>query len=104
MTSQPRVPSPMHAALSELYTSISKDQPAMADALKSTCQQMGGGAVWFGSAASAWGSQLGGYSGDLSSSIAAAVDEVGSALASTPPTCSPAQARTEEMILSGRLG
>lgn len=102
MTAQ--VPSPMHAALSELYASIAKDEPAMGGALKSACQQMGGGAVWFGSAASAWGSQLDGYSGDLAGSIAAAVAEVGSALAATPATCPPAQARAEEMILSGRLG
>jgi hypothetical protein len=104
VTSQPQVPSPMHAALGELYASISKDRPAMADALKSACQQVGGGAAWSGSAAAAWGSQLDGYSGDLSSSIAAAVAEVGSALASTPATCTEAQARAEEMILSGRLG
>jgi hypothetical protein len=104
VTSQPQVPSPMHAVLSELYASVSKDQPAMAGALKGACQQIGGGAAWSGSAAAAWGSQLDGYSADLASSIAAAVAEVGSALAATPATCSQAQARTKEMILSGRLG
>lgn len=106
MATQPQVPSPMHAALSALYASIQKDEPAMANALKNACQQMagGGGSVWYGSAASAWASQLDGYSGDLSSSVSAAVAEVASALASTPATCTAAQARTEGMILSGRLG
>jgi len=103
VATQPQVPSPMHAALSELYASIQKDQPAMADALKNPCQQMGGGSVWHRSAASAWASELNGYSGDLSNSVSAAVAEVASALASTPATCPAAQARTEEMILSGRL-
>jgi hypothetical protein len=93
----------MHAALTELYASIQRDEPTMANALKSTCQQMGGTSVWYGSAASGWASQLDGYSGDLSTSVAAAVGEVASALASTPPTCTAAQARIENMILSGRV-
>ena len=104
MATQPQVPSPMHAALSELYANIQRDEPTMANALKNACQQMGGGTVWYGSAASGWASQLNGYSGDLSGSIDAAVAEVASALAATPPTCSEAQARTEALILSGRLG
>ena len=100
---QPQVSSPMHAALSDLYASIQKDEPTMANALKNTCQQMGGGIVWYGSAASGWASQLNGYSGDLSSSISAAVAEVASALSTTASTCTVAQARVEQMILSGRL-
>ena len=104
MATQPQVPSPMHAALSELYASIQKDEPAMASALRNACQQMGGGIVWYGSAASSWAGQLNGYSGDLGGSVSAAVAEVASALAATPPTCPAAQARTEELILSGRLG
>ena len=36
----------MHQALSELLASIQADQSTMANALKSTCQQMGGGSVW----------------------------------------------------------
>lgn len=103
MATQPQVPSPMHAALSELYASIQKDEPAMANALKNTCQQMGGTSVWYGSAASSWASQLDGYSGDLGCSVGAAVDAVASALASTPPTCTEAQARIENLILSGRI-
>ena len=77
----------------------------MANALKNACQQMAGGAgsVWYGSAASAWASQLDGHSGDLSGSISAAVTEVASALAATPSTCPEGQARTEAAILSGRL-
>lgn len=103
MTPQPQVPSPMHAALAELLSSIQQDQPTMADALKDACQQMGNGDVWVGSAASGWNSQLTGYSGNLSSSISAAVAEVASALASTPATCTPDQARVEELVLSGRI-
>jgi hypothetical protein len=103
VATQPQVPSPMHAALSALYASIQKDEPTMAGALKNTCQQMGGTSVWFGSAASSWASQLDGYSGDLTTSVGAAVNEVASALASTPPTCTAAQARIENMFLSGRI-
>lgn len=107
MTNPPQpqrpVPSPMHAALSELYASIQRDQPTMGDALKSTCQQMGGASVWTGNAADGWNSQLTGYSGDLTSSVAAAVAEVGSLLASTPATCPPDQAKVESMILSGKI-
>jgi hypothetical protein len=100
---QPEVPSPLHAALSELYANIQRDEPTMANALKNACQQMGGGIVWYGSAASGWAGQLNGHSGDLSSSISAAVTEVYSALAAVSPTCSVAEARTQELILSGRL-
>jgi len=100
---QPQVASPMHAALSDLYANIQKDEPTMADALKNACQQMGEGIVWYGSAASGWAGQVNGYSGDLSSSVSAAVTEVASALAAIPPTCSIAEARTEQLILSGRL-
>ena len=103
MDTQPQVPSPMHAALSELYANIQRDEPTMANALKNACQQMGGGYVWYGSAASGWASQLSGYSGNLSSSVSAAVAEVASALAAVPATCSLAQAKTEQLILSGRL-
>jgi hypothetical protein len=93
----------MHQALSELYTSIQQDQPTMANALKGACQQMGGSTVWIGSAAAGWNSQLTGYSGNLASSIAAAVAEVASALAATAATCTPNEARVEDLILSGRL-
>jgi hypothetical protein len=100
---QPQVPSPLHAALSALYANIQRDEPTMANALKNACQQMGGGIVWYGSAASGWAGQLNGHSGDLGSSIGTAVTEVYSALAAVPPTCSLAQARAEQAILSGRL-
>jgi hypothetical protein len=100
---QPQVPSPMHAALSELYANIQRDEPTMANALKNACQQMGGGIVWYGSAATGWAGQLNGHSGDLSSSVSTAVTEVYSALAAVPATCSVAQAKTEQLILSGRL-
>ena len=93
----------MHQALSELYAGIQKDQPVMGDALKSACQQMGSGGVWAGNAADGWNSQLTGYSSDLASSVAAAVAEVASLLASTPATCTPEQAKIEEMILSGLI-
>ena len=100
---QPQVPSPMHAALAELYANIQRDEPTMASALKNACQQMGGGVVWYGSAASGWTDQLNGHSGDLGTSIGTAVSEVYSALAAVPATCSLAQAKTEQLILSGRL-
>ena len=103
MTTPASVPSPMHQALSQLYASIQQDQPAMADALKSTCQQMGSGTVWVGNAADGWNSQLTGYSSDVSSGVGAAVAEVASALAATPATCPPDQAKLEQMILTGRL-
>ena len=102
-TSPSQVPSPMHQALSELYASIQKDQPTMANALKGSCQQMGSGTVWIGSAADGWNSQLTGYSGNLASSINAAVAEVASALAATPATCTPKEAQVEDWILSGRI-
>jgi hypothetical protein len=93
----------MHEVLSSLYANLQKDQPAMADALQDACQKMGSGIVWYGSAASGWGSQLTGYSGDLSTSIAAAVAEVAGQLAATPPTCTPGEAKTYQLILSGRI-
>jgi hypothetical protein len=93
----------MHQALSELLASIQADQSTMANALKSTCQQMGGGSVWVGSAASGWSSQLTGYSSSLSGSINSAVAEVASALAATSATCTQQEARVEDLILSGRL-
>jgi hypothetical protein len=102
-TPQPQVPNPMHAALSDLYANLQKDQSAMADALKDACQQMGGAGVWFGSAASGWASQLTGYSGDLSNSIAAALAEVWSQLSTTPATCTPGEARAYQLFLSGRI-
>lgn len=98
------VPSPLYQALSELYRRIQQDQATMANALKDTCQRMGAGSTWVGYAADAWNSDLTGHSGDLASSISATVAEVASALASTSPTCSPAQANTERRILAGRLG
>lgn len=101
---QPQVPSPLYAALSELYTNIQRDEPTMANALKNACQQMGGGIVWYGSAASGWAGQLNGHSDDLSSSISSAVTEVYSALAAVSPTCSPAEAKAQQQMLAGRLG
>jgi hypothetical protein len=77
----------------------------MASALKGTCQQMGGGSntsgPWFGPTATSWNSELTGYSGNLNSSIAAAVAVVQQALASTPATCTPGQAKMEIMFLEG---
>lgn len=98
---QTQVASPLHAALAQLLANIQGDQPAMANALKSTCQQMGTNTVWFGHTASAWNNQLTGYSGNLSSSIAAAVAAVQAQLAATPATCSPAQAKAENLFLAG---
>lgn len=98
---QPQVASPIHAALTRLLAQIQSDQPTMANALKSTCQQMGGDQVWFGSTADSWSSDLNGYSGNLSSSIAAAVAVVAQALASTPATCTPAEAKMENLFLEG---
>ena len=97
MTSEPQVPNPFHAALSALYASIQRDQ-AMGNALKSTCQQMGGSQAWFGSAADAWSAQLNGYSGDLASGVQAAVDAVGKMLAQTPATCTAGQAKAWSMF------
>lgn len=93
----------MYAALSSLYASIQKDQPTMANALKGSCQQMGGGDLWVGPTADGWDSQLTGHSGDLARNVNAAVAEVASALASTPATCTAAEAKVEDMILSGRF-
>lgn len=98
---QTPVASPLHAALAQLLANIQGDQPTMANALKGTCQQMGTNTVWFGNTASAWNSQLTGYSGNLSSSIAAAVAAVQAQLAATPATCSPGQAKAENMFLEG---
>ena len=100
---QPQVTNPMHTMLTTLYASIQRDEPTMANALQNACQQMGSGTVWFGSAADGWTAQLTGYSGDLANCIRTAVDEVASALASTPATCTPGEAKAMEMILSGRL-
>jgi type IV secretory pathway VirB2 component (pilin) len=100
-TTQPQVASPIHAALQRLLTQIEGDQPTMANALKSTCQQMGGDQVWFGSTASSWESDLNGCSGKLSGSIAAAVAVVAQALASTPATCTPSEAKMENLFLEG---
>ena len=100
-TTQPQVASPIHAALSRLLAQIEGDQPTMANALQSTCQQMGGDKVWFGSTASSWEGDLNGYSSNLSSSIAAAVAVVAQALASTPATCTPAEAKMENLFLEG---
>lgn len=97
MTNQPKVPSPIYAALSQLYANLQRDQPAMANALKSTCQQMDGKSVWFGSAATSWRAQLDGYSSDLASSVNAAIHEVGTVLAKTPETCTMAEAKAWEM-------
>ena len=64
-------------------------------------RQMGGDKVWFGSTASSWEGDLNGYSSNLSSSIAAAVAVVAQALASTPATCTPAEAKMENLFLEG---
>lgn len=98
-----KVPSPLHAALSELYNSIQGDQSAMANALKDTCTRMAGSDVWIGYAADAWNSELTGRAKDLSGNINATVAEIGRQLAATPATCTPEEARLENMILSGRL-
>jgi hypothetical protein len=98
---QTQVASPLHAALAQLYASIQGDQSTMANALKNACQQMGSNTVWFGPTASAWNNQLTGYSGNLSSSIAAAIAVVAEMLARTPATCTPAQAKAERMFLEG---
>lgn len=98
---QTQVASPLHAALARLYASIQGDQPTMASALKNTCQQMGSNTVWFGPTASAWNNNLTGHSVHLSSCIAAAVTVVEEALATTPATCTPAQAKFEVMLLEG---
>ena len=103
MTTQtpPQVASPLHNALSRLYAEIQGDQPSMAGALRSTCQQIGGHDVWFGSTASSWAGDLNGYSANLNSSIAAAVAVVAQALACTPATCTPAEAKLENIFLEG---
>jgi hypothetical protein len=93
------VDNPLYTALNELLTSIKSDEPTMSNALKNSCQQMGGGTVWVGSAASGWSSQLTGYASSLSTSIGSAVDVVSSALASTPKTCTPAQAQAYWMMM-----
>jgi hypothetical protein len=102
---QPQVGSPLHAALARLYAQIQGDQQSMAGALKNACQQMGGGSntngPWFGPTASSWNTDLTGYSSNLNSSIAAAVTAVQQALASTPATCPPGQAKMETMFLEG---
>jgi uncharacterized protein YukE len=103
MASTSKVPSPMHQALSELYSSIQKDQPTMANALKDTCQRMAGGDVWIGYAADSWDSELTGRSADLMSNINATVADIQQQLAATPATCTPEEARFENMIISGRL-
>lgn len=97
------VPSPLHAALAQLYANIQGDQPAMASALKNTCQQMGSDTVWFGPTASVWNNTLTGHSVHLNSCIAAAVTALEEALANTPANCTPQQARMEIMIMDGRL-
>lgn len=98
-----QVPSPMYQALSDLYSSIQKDQAAMADALKDTCQRMGSSGTWVGYAADSWNSDLTGHASSLSSSVNATVADVASALKSTQATCSPQQAHIENLVLSGRL-
>jgi len=100
---QTQVPSPLHAALAQLYASIQGDQASMANALKNTCQQMGSNLAWFGPTASAWNNDLTGHSAHLSSCIAAAVTVVEEALIRTPATCTTAQARWEIMIMDGRV-
>jgi hypothetical protein len=97
------VPSPLHQALSALYTSIRKDQAAMASALKDASQRLNAGDAWVGYAADAWNTDLTGRSGDLASNVNATVADVASALAATPATCPPAQADTERRVLAGRL-
>ncbi len=98
------VPSPLYEALSALYSSIQKDQSAMAGALRDACQRLSAGNAWVGYAAGAWATDLNGHSSDLAGDITATVAEVASALAATPATCSPAQADTERRFLAGRLG
>jgi hypothetical protein len=98
---QTQVASPLHAALTQLLANIQGDQPTMANALKNTCQQMGTNTVWFGHTADGWNSQLTGCSSNLGSSITAAVAVVQEALATTPATCTPEQAKLENMFLEG---
>lgn len=103
MASASKVPSPMHAALSELYSSIQQDQATMANALKDACQRMAGADVWIGYAADSWNSELTGRSADLAGNVNGTVAEIQQQLAATPSTCTPEQARFENMILGGRL-
>lgn len=98
-----QVPSPMHQALSDLYSRIQQDQATMADALKDTCQRMAGSQTWIGYAADSWNTDLTGHSSSLSGSINATVADVASALASTPATCTMQEAHLENLVLSGRL-
>jgi hypothetical protein len=97
------VPSPLHAAIAQLYASIQGDQSAMAGALKNTCLQMGDNIAWFGPTASSWNNDLTGHSVHLGSCIAAAVTVLEEALANTPANCTPQQARMEIMIMDGRI-
>ncbi|WP_328536511.1 hypothetical protein [Streptomyces sp. NBC_00344] len=108
MTDKPekKVPSPVWQELDKLYTEVSKDIAAVADALKSADRQMAGGKgnVWVGPNARTWGSDLHGANSDLSKQANDFLADVRSQRASHPKEVTEAVANSERRFLAGRMG
>lgn len=102
-SSEPQVPSPMYAALSQLYANIQRDESSMAQALQDACQRMASRQVWIGPVADSWDAELTSRSADLAKNVRATVEAVHSALAGTPPKCTPGEAQLYGRMLGGWL-
>lgn len=94
------VTNPMHAALSQLYSSLQRDAATMSNALKPADQQMTAGNVWVGQAANSWGSQLDGYSRDCAAQVSTMLSDVESALAAEPAQVTPQEAQSKAKLMS----
>jgi uncharacterized protein YukE len=80
------VPNPAYEQLSQLYSQLEQDAPAMSAPLKWSVQTMAGGngTCWTGPAAQAWASSLEGYSADCGTQVNNMLDEIRSALGTIP--------------------
>ena len=87
MAGDDKVPNPEYQDLERLRGRIEKAAPAMRSALDSAAQAMGGGKVWIGTTASAWGGEVSGRKQRLASRVQAILDEVDAELRATPREC-----------------
>jgi hypothetical protein len=99
MAGDDKVPNPEYQDLESLRGRIQKAAPAMRSALDAAAQAMGGGKVWIGTTASAWGGEVSGRKQRLAQRVQGILDDIDAELRSTPRECTKDEA---DAYLRGR--
>lgn len=94
------VANPAYTDLSNLYTQLQRDAPAMSGALSAADKQMAAGQTWVGPTGQGWGSQLSGYSRDCAAQVNGLLSDLEQAMASTPQQCTQQEAQSYNKMKS----